>query len=288
MQLNNLLTAATSQLQSSPSTLAELQAAEQLGDSLFNSTLYNVQNVPPGLKDGISSSSNNGLARTSGNSSSSGDGSFSPSHVGRNGTPRKRQSHDSACVRRSMHPVAVGQPGAKEVPHSGLTVGSPMHGSRWKLGTSSSSGGKRVGQLLSRCFVGRGSQAATPTSISSGSSLGAHSNGSSSSRWRFWRTLWEGRGQTSYTVPSWWAFAILFRYRTLKNYSTFEYYASHVMDKLVFSLLLMSLFWGIGSNFGAVNVPTQCSVLFLLVGGPAWGAVGYVPNIVGDRTLFIR
>jgi hypothetical protein len=80
----------------------------------------------------------------------------------------------------------------------------------------------------------------------------------------------------------------LFRYRTLKNYSTFEYYASHVLDKIVFALLLMSLFWGIGSNFGAINVPTQASVLFLLVGGPAWGAVGYVPNIVGDRTLFIR
>jgi hypothetical protein len=64
--------------------------------------------------------------------------------------------------------------------------------------------------------------------------------------------------------------------------------AAHLLDKFAFALVLLSLFWSKGDDFTMVNVPVQISLIFLLVGVPAWGAVAYVPSIVLDRALFIR
>lgn len=89
-------------------------------------------------------------------------------------------------------------------------------------------------------------------------------------------------------TPFWWALRTLLKYRTAKNYRSGEFLGPRVADKLIFSLIFMSLFWGIGDNLAADNIPNIAAMLFMWVVLPAYGAASYVPAIVLERPLFVR
>lgn len=59
-----------------------------------------------------------------------------------------------------------------------------------------------------------------------------------------------------------------------------EFLGPRIGDKLVFSLLIGTLYWGIGSNLEASNLVNIAAVLFMWSTLPAFGAASYVPSIV--------
>lgn len=89
-------------------------------------------------------------------------------------------------------------------------------------------------------------------------------------------------------TPVWWAMLVLLRYRTTRNYRNPEFLGPRIADKIIFSLLMFTLYWGIGDNKSQKNIINQAAVLFMTVTLPAFGAAAYVPAIVLERRLFLR
>lgn len=89
-------------------------------------------------------------------------------------------------------------------------------------------------------------------------------------------------------TPSWWALMILFKYRTLKNYRSPDFLGPRVMDKLIFSIIIFTLYLSIGDNLNQDNLINISAVLFMWCTLPAFGAASYVPAIVLERPLFVR
>jgi len=89
-------------------------------------------------------------------------------------------------------------------------------------------------------------------------------------------------------TPFWWALKTLVKYRTTRNYQSAEFLGPRIGDKLIFSLILMSLYWGIGDDLDADNFINISACLFMWCTLPAFGAASYVPAIVLERQLFIR
>lgn len=78
------------------------------------------------------------------------------------------------------------------------------------------------------------------------------------------------------------------QYRTSTNYRDGAWLGPRVGDKLIFSLLIMSLYWGIGDDFSQNNVINIVAILFMWCTLPAFGAASYVPSLVLERPLFVR
>lgn len=89
-------------------------------------------------------------------------------------------------------------------------------------------------------------------------------------------------------TPSWWALRTLFKYRTLKNYKNPEFLGPRVADKLIFSIIIFTLYLSIGDDFKRENLMNISAVLFMWCTLPAFGAASYVPAIVLERPLFVR
>eukprot|EP00240_Pyramimonas_obovata_P000614 CAMPEP_0118936882 /NCGR_PEP_ID=MMETSP1169-20130426/20820_1 /TAXON_ID=36882 /ORGANISM="Pyramimonas obovata, Strain CCMP722" /LENGTH=576 /DNA_ID=CAMNT_0006880313 /DNA_START=154 /DNA_END=1881 /DNA_ORIENTATION=+ len=81
---------------------------------------------------------------------------------------------------------------------------------------------------------------------------------------------------------------VLLKYRSWSNYKDGQYIGQRLGDKVLFSLILMSLYWGQG---GETNVPSMyntSALLLLLTVLPSYGAAAYVPSLVMERPLFFR
>lgn len=89
-------------------------------------------------------------------------------------------------------------------------------------------------------------------------------------------------------TPFWWALKTLLKYRTLKNYRNPEFLGPRIGDKLIFSIIIFTLYWSVGDNLMADNVINIGAVLFMWCTLPAFGAASYVPAIVLERPLFVR
>ncbi|PRW20409.1 P-loop containing nucleoside triphosphate hydrolase [Chlorella sorokiniana] len=89
-------------------------------------------------------------------------------------------------------------------------------------------------------------------------------------------------------TPFWWGLRTLLKYRTLKNYRNPEYLGPRIGDKLIFSLLIFTLFWKVGNNLAQDNLMNIAAVLYMWVTLPAFGASSFVPAIVLERPLFTR
>lgn len=98
----------------------------------------------------------------------------------------------------------------------------------------------------------------------------------------------ELRVRSETVTPTWWAVKVLLKYRTGRNYRSPAFLASRVADKLIFSAVIFSLFWGLGGKATPGNVVNQAAVLFMLVSLPAFGAAAYTPSIVLERRLYLR
>jgi hypothetical protein len=70
------------------------------------------------------------------------------------------------------------------------------------------------------------------------------------------------------------------QYRTARNYACFDYLAARLFDKVIFALIVMSLYFGTGSNFATDNTPNLAALMYLCIAQPAWGAVAFIPAIV--------
>ncbi|GLI60770.1 hypothetical protein VaNZ11_003002 [Volvox africanus] len=95
-------------------------------------------------------------------------------------------------------------------------------------------------------------------------------------------------GSAQYVTPWWWSLKVLLQYRTLRNYRCMEYLGPRLFDKIIFAVVIMTLYLGIGDDFKSVNIPSMAALIYLCVAQPAWGAVAYVPNIMMERGLYVR
>ena len=93
---------------------------------------------------------------------------------------------------------------------------------------------------------------------------------------------------SSTTVPGWFAFWVMAKYRTRKNYADGEYLGPRLGDKVFIALLIFTLYFGIGDDHDPANVVNISSMLFMWCTLPAFGAASYVPQIVMERSLFMR
>ncbi|GLI65656.1 hypothetical protein VaNZ11_009256 [Volvox africanus] len=89
-------------------------------------------------------------------------------------------------------------------------------------------------------------------------------------------------------TPWWWGLKTLVKYRTTKNYRDGEFLGPRVGDKVFISLLIMTLYLGIGDEFEDSNYINIAAVLFMWCTLPAFGAAAYVPSLVLERNLFTR
>ena len=93
---------------------------------------------------------------------------------------------------------------------------------------------------------------------------------------------------SSTTVPGWFAFWVMAKYRTRKNYADGEYLGPRLGDKVFIALLIFTLYFGVGDDHNPANVVNISSMLFMWCTLPAFGAASYVPQIVMERSLFMR
>ena len=93
---------------------------------------------------------------------------------------------------------------------------------------------------------------------------------------------------SSTTVPGWFAFWVMAKYRTSKNYADGEYLGPRLGDKVFIALLIFTLYFGVGDDHNPANVVNISSMLFMWCTLPAFGAASYVPQIVMERSLFMR
>uniref|UniRef100_A0A383VBA5 ABC transporter domain-containing protein n=1 Tax=Tetradesmus obliquus TaxID=3088 RepID=A0A383VBA5_TETOB len=92
----------------------------------------------------------------------------------------------------------------------------------------------------------------------------------------------------TYVTPAWWSLKVLLQYRTLRNYRTPMYVLPRLLEKLLFAAVLLSLYWGKGTDFSTLNIPVLSSLLFLMVLAPICAAMMYLPSIGMERALYIR
>ncbi|QDZ20061.1 ATP-binding cassette transporter [Chloropicon primus] len=84
----------------------------------------------------------------------------------------------------------------------------------------------------------------------------------------------------------------LVKFRTPRNYTDGAYLGSRIGDKILFMLVIVSLYWGKGKPEGGASYASSMqvlpSVLFMVVVLPAFGAAGYMPSLMMERPIFVR
>lgn len=78
------------------------------------------------------------------------------------------------------------------------------------------------------------------------------------------------------------------QYRTLKDYRDPDWLGPRIGDKIIFSLVSLTLFWGVGGTTDPGKYIVVAAVLFMSITLPAFGAAAYTPALVLERPLFIR
>ena len=76
----------------------------------------------------------------------------------------------------------------------------------------------------------------------------------------------------STTTPLWKGFLTMVQYRTKKNYVNPEFLGPRVADKLIFALLIATLYLGIGDDLEPSNYLNIAAVLFMWTTLPACAA----------------
>jgi len=88
------------------------------------------------------------------------------------------------------------------------------------------------------------------------------------------------------------AIGVLLRYRTRANYRFPDFMAPRLVPNIVFGLITMSLYSGVGTKAEDFqNTAARGNIagaLFMSVALPSFTAMGYMPSIVQERPLFYR
>jgi ATP-binding cassette, subfamily G (WHITE), member 2 len=80
----------------------------------------------------------------------------------------------------------------------------------------------------------------------------------------------------------------LFQYRMAADYRDPAFLLARLADKALTSVILFTLYWGLGNDFDATNNINIVAFLFMYVLLPGYSAVSYTPAIVLDRALYMR
>ena len=92
----------------------------------------------------------------------------------------------------------------------------------------------------------------------------------------------------STTTPWWSQMLTLFSFRTYSNYTSLAWLGSRIMDKLIFSLIILTLYLGVGNNFNIDSMVNISASLFMWTTLPASGAAAYMPSIVQGQLAVDR
>jgi len=81
---------------------------------------------------------------------------------------------------------------------------------------------------------------------------------------------------------------VIFKYRTLTHYSSGEFIGPRLGDKVIFSLLILSLYYGLGDSTNVQDVQSTAAMLYFVVAILGYGAASFTPSLTLDRPLFYR
>jgi len=82
--------------------------------------------------------------------------------------------------------------------------------------------------------------------------------------------------------------ATLLRYRTATHYQSGEFLGPRIGDKVIFGLLILSLYWGIGDKEDTNSIASTAALLYFVSALCGYGAAAFVPSLTLDRPLFYR
>lgn len=80
----------------------------------------------------------------------------------------------------------------------------------------------------------------------------------------------------------------LLKYRSLAHYADPEFVVPRFGDKVLFSLLFMSLYWDMGNDVDPRSVQSIASLFFFIAAKCGFGAASFVPALTLERTLYYR
>jgi hypothetical protein len=81
---------------------------------------------------------------------------------------------------------------------------------------------------------------------------------------------------------------VLIWYRTTGNYKSMAFVFPRLLDKIIFELIIMSLYWNIGNNSDPQSLQSTAAMLFFIAVLCGFGAASVVPSITLERPLFSR
>jgi ATP-binding cassette subfamily G (WHITE) protein 2 len=80
----------------------------------------------------------------------------------------------------------------------------------------------------------------------------------------------------------------LLRFRMVAHYKNGEFLGTRFGDKIVFSILILSLYWGIGDNTDAQSIQSTAALLYFVAAICGYGAAAFVPSLTLERSLYYR
>lgn len=83
--------------------------------------------------------------------------------------------------------------------------------------------------------------------------------------------------------------AILWRYRSLRNFLDADYIGARLGDKILYGFVLATLFWGEASRARSEkNVSNTVGLLWFIVVLPGYAASAYIPQLVMEKPIIIK
>jgi len=80
----------------------------------------------------------------------------------------------------------------------------------------------------------------------------------------------------------------LLRFRMVNHYQNGEFLGPRIGDKIIFGLLILSLYWGIGDQEDTQSIQSTASLLYFVSALCGYGAAAFVPSLTLDRPLYYR
>lgn len=94
--------------------------------------------------------------------------------------------------------------------------------------------------------------------------------------------------RTAHAPSEWSKLSTLLRYRMLAHYTDGEFVGTRFGDKIVYALLILSLYFGLGEEADPQSIASISSLLFFVTALCGFGAAAFVPTLNLERKLFYR
>mmetsp|Transcript_9473 Transcript_9473/g.13446 ORF Transcript_9473/g.13446 Transcript_9473/m.13446 type:complete len:626 (+) Transcript_9473:183-2060(+) len=80
----------------------------------------------------------------------------------------------------------------------------------------------------------------------------------------------------------------LLKFRMVAHYKDGQFLGTRFGDKIVFALLILSLYWGIGDKEDPQSITSTSSLLYFICAICGYGAAAFVPGLTLERSLYYR